>query len=54
MTVPTKNADGSFGETQISMQLPHLVLDYLLTCGLEISDQKVNNFWAHMDSVQDP
>ena len=53
VTVPTKNQDGSLGESRIPMQLPHKVLDHLLTCGLEISDRKVNKFWSHMESVGD-
>ena len=54
LTIPVKLPDGSHGETQLPLQLPHLVLDYLMqACGLALPDSRVRRFWQHMDSVRD-
>ena len=33
--------------------LPHMILEYLLDCGLTLSDQLVSSFWRHLESVND-
>ena len=54
VSVKIKNLDGSCGEAQVPVQLPHKVLEYLLEkCELRLSDVDVANYWQHHESVGD-
>ena len=54
MAVAVKNDDGSQGIAFIPVQLPHKVLQYLLSdCDLPIDDLLVMGYWQHLEEVGD-
>ena len=52
--VSLKQLDGSKEKIKMPVQLPHLVLKYLLCdCGLHLQDKLVQKYWDHLESVND-
>ena len=52
--VSLKLPDGSKEKIKMPVQLPHLVLKYLLCdCGLHLQDKLVQKYWDHLESVND-
>lgn len=52
--IKLKMPDESAEHIKIPVQLPHLLLEYLLCdCSLQIEDDLVRKWWNHLDSVND-
>ena len=52
--ITLKMPDESAERVHMPVQLPHKVLEYLITeCGLLLDDKLVANYWSHLESVKD-